>query len=214
MSLPGEETAVLASAKSALEAAQSSLTRELIKAAINAAGVADPTTMKNAIGTAMSLAEHDLVGAGLSLVSIAPWASDAIGKTATGAQAVQTIALLQQDVEAKTASVRAATTGSGAPRAKILGTLAVTAAEAQRSQSCPLSGNGEACAINQNHRKKCTSAGHPVDVATGMVFTEHVDFSLPGTIPFVFERVWYSSSTHQGPLGHGWHWRYDVALRA
>ena len=67
----------------------------------------------------------------------------------------------------------------------------------------------------QNKVKKgiCTVTGHPVDVATGKVFTEAVDFELPGPIPFRWERVWYSCSVYSGPLGHGWHHSFDVALR-
>lgn len=65
---------------------------------------------------------------------------------------------------------------------------------------------------NRVHRAVCTVTGHPVDVATGKVFTEAVDFELPGPIPLRWERVWYSCSTYDGPLGHGWHHCYDMAL--
>lgn len=41
---------------------------------------------------------------------------------------------------------------------------------------------------------------------------DHTDIQLPGPIPFTWERVWYSTSTHQGPLGSGWHHKYDMAL--
>ncbi len=58
----------------------------------------------------------------------------------------------------------------------------------------------------------CTKVGHPIDVATGLLFTEAVDFSLPGPIPLVWERTWYSASDYQGPLGHGWHHAYDLGL--
>ncbi len=67
-------------------------------------------------------------------------------------------------------------------------------------------------ARNAVHRKICSLTGHPVDVATGKVLTEAVDFEIPGPIPFRWERVWYSTSTIQGPLGHGWHHSYDLAL--
>jgi RHS repeat-associated protein len=61
----------------------------------------------------------------------------------------------------------------------------------------------------------CFLTGHPVDVVTGRVLTDHVDFTLPGPIPFQFERHYYSASTYQGPLGHGWHHSYDqyIAIR-
>lgn len=67
---------------------------------------------------------------------------------------------------------------------------------------------------NRVHRAICTLTGHPVDVATGKVLTDAVDFSLPGPLPLVWERVWYSTSTYQGPLGHGWHHSLDLALWA
>jgi RHS repeat-associated protein len=59
----------------------------------------------------------------------------------------------------------------------------------------------------------CTSEGHPIDVATGEVFTEIVDFQLPGPLPLVWSRFWTSRSTRRGDLGHGWHHGYDWALR-
>ncbi len=65
---------------------------------------------------------------------------------------------------------------------------------------------------NRVHRGICSVTGHPVDVATGKVFTEHIDFELPGPIPFRWERVYFSTSTHQGPVGYGWHHGYDLAL--
>ena len=69
-------------------------------------------------------------------------------------------------------------------------------------------------ARNRIQRSICTITGHPVDVATGKVFTDHVDLTLPGPIPFALERVWYSTSTYRGPLGHGWHNSYDAVLYA
>lgn len=65
---------------------------------------------------------------------------------------------------------------------------------------------------NRINRAICVVTGHPVDVVTGKVFTDKVDFELPGAIPFKWERVWYSTSTYSGPLGHGWHHSYDAGL--
>ncbi|RKH56655.1 DUF6531 domain-containing protein [Corallococcus llansteffanensis] len=54
-------------------------------------------------------------------------------------------------------------------------------------------------------RAACFVTGHPVDVATGRVFTDNVDFELPGPLPLVFERVYSSSlSWRNGPMGYGW----------
>jgi RHS repeat-associated protein len=65
---------------------------------------------------------------------------------------------------------------------------------------------------NAIHKAICTVTGHPVDVATGKVFTEQSDFEIAGPLPLVWERTWYSTSTYRGPLGHGWHHAYDVCL--
>jgi RHS repeat-associated protein len=65
---------------------------------------------------------------------------------------------------------------------------------------------------NRVSRAICSVTGHPVDVATGKVFTESVDWQLPGAIRFRWERVWYSCSIYDGPLGRGWHHSYDIAL--
>jgi RHS repeat-associated protein len=54
-------------------------------------------------------------------------------------------------------------------------------------------------------RAVCFLTGHPVDVATGRVLTDNIDFELPGPLPLVFERVYSSSlSWRNGPLGYGW----------
>ncbi|WP_049973837.1 RHS repeat-associated core domain-containing protein, partial [Azospirillum sp. B4] len=56
------------------------------------------------------------------------------------------------------------------------------------------------------------TAGHPVDVATGELFTEARDFEVAGPLPLSWSRIWFSSSTHAGELGSGWHHPYDMAL--
>jgi RHS repeat-associated protein len=62
-------------------------------------------------------------------------------------------------------------------------------------------------------RAVCFVTGHPVDVATGRLFTDHVDFELPGPLPLVFERVYSSSlSWRNGPLGYGWSHSLDQSV--
>ncbi|AKT40741.1 DUF6531 domain-containing protein [Chondromyces crocatus] len=52
--------------------------------------------------------------------------------------------------------------------------------------------------------KKCTKAGHPVDVATGYVVDEAVDLALPGLIPILWHRSYSSARAGQrGALGRG-----------
>ena len=67
-------------------------------------------------------------------------------------------------------------------------------------------------AQNRVHRSLCAITGHPVDIATGKVFTDAVDLELPGPLPLRWERVWFSTSVYQGPLGRGWHHSYDLGL--
>ncbi|WP_153796695.1 DUF6531 domain-containing protein [Foetidibacter luteolus] len=62
------------------------------------------------------------------------------------------------------------------------------------------------------HKAICHVTGHPVDVVSGMLFTDEEDFSLPGVIPLSWERTWYSDSSYKGPLGHGWYHNYDMAF--
>ncbi|RZK94544.1 MAG: hypothetical protein EOO62_30630, partial [Hymenobacter sp.] len=62
------------------------------------------------------------------------------------------------------------------------------------------------------NRIRCFFTGHPVDVISGYLYTEAVDFEFPGPIPLRWERLWYSTSIHAGALGHGWHHAYDLAL--
>src|SRR5262249_53583471 len=59
----------------------------------------------------------------------------------------------------------------------------------------------------------CFITGHPVDVATGRVFTDKVAFSVPAPVPFGFERSFFSGWPHRdGPLGRGWGHSLDLAL--
>lgn len=56
----------------------------------------------------------------------------------------------------------------------------------------------------------CVLTGHPVDVASGRVLTQHIDFALPGPLPVVFERIYNSGfSSRSGPLGYGWSHSFD-----
>ncbi|MCP4171491.1 MAG: hypothetical protein GY758_12035, partial [Fuerstiella sp.] len=65
---------------------------------------------------------------------------------------------------------------------------------------------------NKIHKGICSVTGHPVDIATGKVFTDTVDFELPGPLPLQWERTYFTTSTYDGPIGHGWHHTYDLAL--
>ena len=63
-------------------------------------------------------------------------------------------------------------------------------------------------------RALCAATGHPVEVASGRMFTGMVDFEIPGHIPIIFERNYDTSSIdYEGPLGHGWIHPYDQHIR-
>ncbi|MEO1763519.1 MAG: hypothetical protein AAFR83_16470 [Cyanobacteria bacterium J06629_18] len=85
-------------AEKELAAFEKELAWELSKAAVDAAGIVDPTPISDAVGASMSLAEGDLIGAGLSLISIIPYVGDALGKTAKGARAAKKIAKLRKKI--------------------------------------------------------------------------------------------------------------------
>ncbi len=55
--------------------------------------------------------------------------------------------------------------------------------------------------------------GDPVDVVTGTVINDYIDFEIPGIIPIQWKRNWYSDSKYQGPLGYGCHHSYDIQLQ-
>ena len=60
---------------------------------------------------------------------------------------------------------------------------------------------------------KCKTFGEPVDAATGRVYHTNVDFELPGPIPVVWERTYYSDAAVDGPLGYNWHHSYNLGIR-
>ena len=78
--------------------AQRELELDLAQAAIDAAGLFDPTPISDAIGAAMSVARGDWFGAAMSVVSMLPYAGDAIGKTAKGAKLIAKMAKLRKRI--------------------------------------------------------------------------------------------------------------------
>jgi len=62
---------------------------EIAQAAVDAAGIVDPTPISDGISAVMSLAKGDWIGAGLSAVSMVPYLGDAVAKTAKGARAIK-----------------------------------------------------------------------------------------------------------------------------
>ncbi|HWQ33702.1 MAG TPA: polymorphic toxin type 47 domain-containing protein [Blastocatellia bacterium] len=59
------------------------------------------------------------------------------------------------------------------------------------------------------------TVGHPVDVATGTLFHEFEDFTLPGRLPLVFGRRYSTALTERqdGMFGPGWSSPFEMRLR-
>lgn len=92
---------------------------ELAQAAIDIAGIADPTPITDVIGAGLSLFRGDLIGAGLSLISVIPYAGDAIAKTAKGARLAKKIADLERRISAAIDVLRQAIAAQYAARRKL-----------------------------------------------------------------------------------------------
>ena len=54
--------------------------------------------------------------------------------------------------------------------------------------------------------------GHPVDVATGELYSTETEFVMGGPVPVAWERFWLSSSDQDGMLGRKWHHPLDSEL--
>ena len=52
----------------------------------------------------------------------------------------------------------------------------------------------------------------PVNLITGAVIYEGVDFCISGIVPLEWKRIWYSDSSYIGMLGHGVHTLFDSHL--
>lgn len=93
-----EHNAELLKAEKELRQLVKSKEWEYAKAAVDAAGVVDPTPISDGIGLVMSLAEGDIIGAELSALSMVPYLGDAVGKTAKGARAIRKLATITQAI--------------------------------------------------------------------------------------------------------------------
>ena len=95
----------IADKESKLADLNSELKLDLAQAALDVAGVADPTPISDGLSGIMSLARGDFIGAGLSLVSMVPYAGDALAKTAKGARLAKKMAGLKKKIEAATTAI-------------------------------------------------------------------------------------------------------------
>ncbi len=84
--------------KADTDAAARELKLDMAQAAIDAAGLVDPTPISDACGAVFSAARGDWFGAGMSLVSMIPYAGDALGKTAKGAKLAAKVVKLKERI--------------------------------------------------------------------------------------------------------------------
>jgi len=91
---------------------------------------------------------------------------------------------------------------------KILGKIA---AKAMKKLSSKLSARLGASSKLKN--ALCKMGFEPVDLITGRVNYEYVDFELPGPIPMQWTRNWDSDASRDGLLGHGTHLCYDQYIQ-
>ena len=58
------------------------------------------------------------------------------------------------------------------------------------------------------------SSGHPVDVASGALYSTHIDYELSGRASILWERYYNTELLHEppSPLGPGWTTRYFMSL--
>ena len=95
-----------------------------------------------------------------------------------------------------------------------LGLKALAKTKAYRKVSDALSEALAQTPLGKLQKKaNCWLFGEPVDAATGRVFHTNVDFELPGPIPIVWERTYYSDADVDGPLGYNWHHSYGMGVR-
>lgn len=59
---------------------------------------------------------------------------------------------------------------------------------------------------------RCKLGLEPVNLITGSVVYDGVDFEIAGPIPVKWERSWYSDSSNEGLLGYGTHCSYELLL--
>lgn len=115
----------------------------LAQVVIDIAGIADPTPISDLIGAGLSLWRGDFIGAGLSLISIVPYAGDALGKTAKGARLAKTINGLRQKISAAIvalqkakAAIAARRQATAAVRVKRVADKAKKIADAKKCKTC------------------------------------------------------------------------------
>lgn len=72
---------------------------DAMQAALDLAGIIDPTPASDIASATMSLSRGDYFGASMSLISVIPYIGDAIGKTAKGARAAKKLKTIREKLK-------------------------------------------------------------------------------------------------------------------
>ncbi|MFH1678470.1 MAG: DUF6531 domain-containing protein, partial [Candidatus Omnitrophota bacterium] len=68
--------------------------------------------------------------------------------------------------------------------------------------------------LKEPTREKVTTVGHPIDVASGNMFTGSTDIYIPGReMPLGLSRSYNSDDDSCGQFGYGWRSNFDITLR-
>lgn len=82
-----------------LVAAEAELRWLAAEAALDVAGIFDPTPTSDVASAALALRRGDLWGAGLSLLGVVPYVGDAVGKSAKGARLAHRMTEVRREIE-------------------------------------------------------------------------------------------------------------------
>ena len=88
-----------------LARASEQLRLDLLQAGIDVAGIVDPTPASDTAGLALAAYRRDPLGMGLSLVSMIPWAGDAVAKPFKAARLARSAARLRRQIAAAAAAL-------------------------------------------------------------------------------------------------------------
>lgn len=135
-----------------LEKLNNELKLDLAQAALDIAGIADPTPISDGLSGLMSLTRGDFIGAGLSLVSMVPYVGDALAKTSKGTRLAAKIAKLKKQIAGTMAAVKAAksalvetkvakTAAAAITKARSAAAKAKIAAKRKLCGTCPIKTN-------------------------------------------------------------------------
>ncbi len=137
----------LKKAQDELAALNNELKLDLIQAGIDVAGIADPTPASDGLNALISLGRGNFIDAGLSLISMVPYAGDAVAKTTKGARLAAKMAKLKTKIARKIVQVnklkkKAAEEAAGSvQRVRAAAAQAKIAAKKKKCATCKITTN-------------------------------------------------------------------------